>query len=384
MAVRLLILDTELELGGKEKLLVEFIARVDRNRFRIAVCCLKPGGYFKEKIVAMGVPFYDDLLHHRFDALAFRELENVIRTEKSQIVETFAHPNTVIFSFLARLRSLVDRVVVSYHAIGTDAAGTVVKPYLRPLLRRMDAHIAVAEMQKRRLVEEVGLRAETVRVIYNGVDTGAFRRASGDERAATRRALGLPSDAVVLMAVGSLKHIKGVDVLLRAVAPIMLRDARIRLVLVGDGPDRGPLETLAAALGIAGRVSFLGIRADVDSLLRAADALVHASRTEALPTVILEAMATELPVIATRVGGVPEMVEPEQSGLLVPPEDEKTLGSAIERAVADATLRLAWGRRARSIVEDRFRVETMCEHRMGFFEQLLARPPGDAARTTLR
>lgn len=375
MAHRLLILDTELEMGGKEKLLYEFIARADRDRFRIAVCCLRPGGYFKERIVAMGVPFYDNLLHHRFDALAFRELETVIRTEKTQIVETFAHPNTVIFSFLARMRSLVERVVVSYHALGVDARGTVVRPYLRPLLRRMDAHIAVAEIQKRHLVEVEGLRPDSVHVIYNGVDTALFRPASNDERSSMRRALGASDDAMVLMAVGSLKPIKGVDILLRAVAPVMQKHAHVHLVLVGEGPDRTALKSLARELGIADRVLLLGLRDDVDALLRAADALVLASRTEALPTVVLEAMATGLPVVATNVGGIPEMVEHDRSGILVAPEDVAALGAAIERIVVDGALRRTLGLRGRQIVESRFRIETMCESRMAFFEELLARAP---------
>jgi glycosyltransferase involved in cell wall biosynthesis len=376
---RLLILDTELEMGGKERLLYEFVARADRSRFQIAVCCLKPGGYFKDKLVAMGVPFYDNLLHHRFDALAFRELECVIRTEKSQIVETFAHPNTVIFSFLAKLRSLVERVVVSYHAVGTDAHGAVVRPYLRPLLRRLDAHIAVAEIQKRQLVDVEGLRADTVRVIHNGVDTGLFRPADAGERGAVRRALGVGPSDVVLMAVGSLKPVKAMDVLLRAAAPLMRSHDRVRLVVVGDGPDRAALGSLARDLGIADRVSFLGLRTDVDTLLRAADAVVLASRSEALPTVLLEAMATGLPVVATRVGGVPEVVEQDGSGVLVPPDDAGALGVALERVVADEALRTRWGRRGRAIAESRFRIETMCESRMAFFEELLARAHGEAA-----
>jgi glycosyltransferase involved in cell wall biosynthesis len=372
VARRLLILDTELEMGGKERLLHEFIARADRNRFQVAVCCLRPGGYFKERIVAMGIPFYDDLLHHRFDALAFRELENVIRAEKTQIVETFAHPNTVIFSFLAKLRSLVERVVVSYHAIGVDTRGTVVRPYLRPLLRRMDGHVAVADIQKRQLVEVEGLRDETVRVIYNGVDTQVFHPSEPAEWTSTRRSLGMPDDAIVLMAVGSLKPIKGIDILLRAATPVLQKDARARLVLVGQGPDRVALEQLARESGVADRVSFLGLRDDVASLLRAADVLVLASRTEALPTVLLEAAATALPVIATRVGGVPEIVEADRSGLLVPAEDVAALRDAIERVVGDESLRRTLGQRGRAIVETRFRIETMCETKMAYFEELLA------------
>jgi glycosyltransferase involved in cell wall biosynthesis len=320
----------------------------------------------------LGIPFYDDLLRHKFDALAFRELENVIRAEKIEIVETFAHPNTVIFSFMAKLRALVSRVVVSYHAVGTDAHGAVVKPYLRPLLRRMDGHIAVAEIQKRRLVEEEGLSAERIHVIYNGVDTAVFHPATADERAAERARIGVGVDDVVLMAVGSLKPIKGVDVLLRAVAPLMLRDNRVRLVVVGDGPDRGALESAARELSIAHRVSFLGVQADVDARLRAADALVLASRTEALPTVLLEAMATQLPVVATRVGGVPEIVDEGKSGYLVEPEDAGALGDALHRIVADADVRARLGSRGRAIVEARFRIDAMCSNRTAYFESLLA------------
>jgi glycosyltransferase involved in cell wall biosynthesis len=367
-----LILDTELEMGGKEKLLYEFIARADRNRFRIAVCCLKPGGYFKEKIVALGVPFYDDLLRHRFDALAFRELESVLRNEKTEIVETFAHPNTVILSFLARLRMLVARVVVSYHAVGTDAGGAVVRPYLRPILRRLDAHIAVAEVQKRQLVEREGLPEGNVRVIYNGVDTRAFRPAEGSERVSLRRALGLSEADVVLMSVGSLKPVKGIDVLLRSVVPVMHAHARAQLVVVGDGPDRSALELLARELGVSDRVHFAGLRPDVDALLRAADVLVLSSRSEALPTVLLEAMATGLPVVATNVGGVPEIVDAERSGLLVAAEDAAALGFALSRVVSDEPLRRTMGARGRAIVEARFRIETMCENRMAFFDAVLS------------
>ncbi|HEU4928899.1 MAG TPA: glycosyltransferase family 4 protein, partial [Candidatus Krumholzibacteria bacterium] len=302
--------------------------------------------------------------------------------EKVEIVETFAHPNTVIFAFLAKLRSLVQRVVVSYHAVPSGASANVARPYLRPLLRRMDGHIAVAEIQKRRLVEVEGLREENVRVIYNGVDTIAFRSATPVERSVTRRALGLADDDVVLIAVGSLKPIKGVDVLLHAMAPLVRKQPRLRLVVVGDGPDRSALESLARELSMADRVSFLGLRADVDVVLRAADALVLPSRTEALPTVLLEAMASGLPVVATRVGGVPEIVEEGRSGLMVPPEDASALGSVLARVATDATLRRSLGERGRAVVESRFRVETMCENRMAYFEELLARETAIPAVTS--
>jgi glycosyltransferase involved in cell wall biosynthesis len=374
VATRLLILDTELQMGGKEKLLYQFIERAHPRRLRIAVCCLKSGGYYREPIQALGIPFYDGLMRHRYDALAFRTLARIIRAEGAEIIETFAHPSTVVLSFLAKQRRLVERVVVSHHATGSAHNERVIPSFVLPLLRRMDAHVAVAEAQRRYLVEVEGLPADRVRVIYNGVDTDRYHPASPEERAAARRLLGLDEAGVVLMAVGSLKPVKGIDVLIRAAGPVLSSRADSRLALVGEGPDRAALQALARERGVGGRVVFAGLRDDVDVLLRAADALVLPSRSESLPTVVIEAMATGLPVVATRVGGVPELVEPERSALVVPPDDEGALRTALERVVESAPLRRALGARGREVAETRFRLERMCDERHALFTGLVGAP----------
>lgn len=376
---RLLILDNELKMGGKEKLLYEFIARTDPRRLHISVCCLKQGGHYKERIQALGVPFYDGLLAHRFDALAFRPLARLLREARIDVVETFTHPNTVIFSFLARQQQLVSAVVISHHAMGSAYQPRVLPPYVLPLLRRMDLHLAVAEVQKRYLVDVEGLPEDRIRVIYNGVDTTAYHPASREERAAARALLGIPVGDTVLMAVGSLKPLKGIDGLLRAAAPMLRAEASARLVLIGEGPDRAGLEALATELGIGARVLFAGLRDDVDVMLRAADLLVLPSHTEALPTVIIEAMASGLPVVATRVGGVPELVEPDRSALVVVPGDEAALRAAIDRVLADPALRAALGARGRAIAEERFRIEAMCAAREAVFQELGAGSPSRRA-----
>jgi glycosyltransferase involved in cell wall biosynthesis len=370
----ILILETELEMGGKEKLLFQFLERFDRRRFRFSVCCLKQGGYYRDRIRALGIPFYDGLLRHRYDALAFRSLARILREDRVHLIETFTHPNTVLFSSLARQQSLVERVVVSHHAIGSGFKKRVLPGYILPLLRRMDAHLVVAEAQRRYLVDVEKVPEQTVHLVYNGIDAARYRPAAPGERAESRRSLGIPESARVLMAVGSLKPLKGFDLLIRAAAPWLGSHDDARLVLVGDGVDRGMLQELAAQQGAGDRVAFAGLRDDVDVVLRAADALALSSRTEALPTVVLEAMATGLPVIATRVGGVPEIVEAERSAVVVPPDDESALRGAIERVMESADLRRALGARGREIVETRFDLERMCREREAFFEAVLNRP----------
>lgn len=371
MQYHILILDNELDMGGKEKLLFQYLERADRDRFRMSVCCLKRGGYYRDRIRSLGVPFYDGLLRHRYDALSFRALARILRAEKIQLIETFAHPNTALLSFLARRQGLVERVLISHHSTGSAFKQRVLPGYALPFLRRMDAHLAVAEAQRRYLVDVEGIPGERVHLIYNGVDAEQYRPAAPGECQAMRRELGVPGDALVLMAVGSLKPLKGFDALIRAATPVLRSRHDARLVLVGDGPQRDPLQALARGQGIADQVVFAGLRDDVHAVLRAADVLVLSSRTEVLPTVVLEAMATGLPVVATRVGGVPEIVEHERSAILASPDDESSLQAALERVVASPELRRTLGARGRAIVETRFRLERMCAEREALFAKLL-------------
>jgi glycosyltransferase involved in cell wall biosynthesis len=380
MPYRIMILETELEMGGKEKKLFDFIRRTDRSRFRIAVCCLMRGGYFKSKLQGLGVPFYDNLLRHPYDALAFRALRAVLKSEETQIIYTFAHPSTVIFAYLARLSGLIDRFIVSFHATGREEGGRMIPAYLRPLLRRADLLLAVAEMHKDHLVRAEGLPADKIRVIHNGVDTVAYHPAGPEERERTRVALRIPSDAVVIISVASLKPAKNIDVLLRAAAELLRASASTRLLLVGNGPDRDALESMAEALGIRDRVVFAGLRDDIPAMLHAADVLVLPSKwgTETFPNVVLEAMASGLPVVSSDVGSVREMVEEGRSALIVPPDDERSLKVALERVAGDSALRRSMGARGREIAEQRFRIEAMCRKREAVFEELMKPRAADA------
>jgi len=373
MTRRILILDNEFDMGGKEKSLVQFIAHADRKRFHFAMCCLKSGGYFKEALMAMGVPFYDGILRHRFDATGFFGLTRVLRSERPDLIYTFSHPNTVIFSYLAKQRGLADRVVVSYHAMGDTGGTRQVVPYLLPLLRRADALLAVAEIQKDYLVETERLPRDKIRVIHNGVDTSKFQAPTAAERSAIRKELGLGDHEIAIISVASLKPLKRIDALLTAAAGLARAGEAVRVIVVGDGSERAALEKLAAELGIEASVSFLGLRDDVERVLKASDVFVLASRTEAFPNVVLEAMATGVPVIATDVGSVREMVEPDASALIVSPGDDAALAAALRRLAGDAALRARLGARGREIVNERFRFDVMCAKREELFEELIAK-----------
>lgn len=224
------------------------------------------------------------------------------------------------------------------------------------LLRTMDALAARASTQVVAVSEAVrdhllstGVPAQRITVIYNGIDLrGIDASASVEERSTP--------DEIHFGAVGSLTVRKGHRSLLRAFAMVP-RSLRARLTIIGEGPQREPLRSLIEELGIDDRVKLAGYREDVWALLRKLDVYVQPSLHESFGIAILEALASRLPVIATRTGGIPEIIADGSSGILVPPDDAQALAAAMVRIAEDPALRkkLAAGGRAR--VESEFNID---------------------------
>lgn len=214
-----------------------------------------------------------------------------------------------------------------------------------------------------------GVPRERTSVIPSAVDPASLRTAR--DRQAIRRELGVPDDCLCLLCLAALVKRKGIDVLLEAVSRV---DAPLRVLLAGDGEQRDALEAQCRALELADRVRFLGRREDKPELLAACDALVLPSRREGLGVAALEAMACGLPVVASHVGGLAELVGDGETGLLVAPEDPAALATAIARLEKDAELRERLGSAGRRRVEEGHLPEQMCEA----YEQLYRRVLSEA------
>jgi glycosyltransferase involved in cell wall biosynthesis len=174
-----------------------------------------------------------------------------------------------------------------------------------------------------------------------------------------RKELGLPPEGPIIGTVGRLVPIKGHTWLVRAVARVLVEFPQTCVVLVGDGPLLGELKDLAAELGISPHVVFLGTRHDIPECLAVLDLFVLPSLNEGMGRALLEAMAVGCPVVATRVGGIPDIVADGTTGLLVPPRDDRALAEAILTLLWDPSRRAAYGEAARRHVDGRFDVETM-------------------------
>ncbi|MFH1754367.1 MAG: glycosyltransferase [Candidatus Latescibacterota bacterium] len=369
---KILILDNSLNMGGLEKKLFEFVSRIDTDRFAVAICCLKEGGYFREPFKELGVPFYENIQSSRYDPRAYNRLSRIIREEKADIIYSFAHSNTVLLSHIAMMNRLVRAWIVSLHATGSPSGGRLIGPVTKRMLSRVSRFIAVAHEHKKYLVEVEGLPADNIEVIHNGVNVRKYH--PGPAKSALKKELGIEPGDRVITTIASLNPRKRHDLLLQAAADVLERHPRARFLLVGGGPERQRLERMAEDLAIGERVIFAGIRDDVDDILRASELFVLSSMrgTETFPNVLLEAMACGLPVVSTDVGSVRELVAADESATVVPPENAGKLAAAIDTLLADEEKARAFSVAGRRIVEERFTIEQMCEKREKLFDALLA------------
>jgi glycosyltransferase involved in cell wall biosynthesis len=236
--------------------------------------------------------------------------------------------------------------------------------------RLVHAFVAVSEetaafARRRHEVDERRLR-----VITNGIELSRFHPAPAG-RARVRAELGIADDAWVVGTVGRIAAEKNHARLLRAVAPLLGPAAR--LIVAGDGPLLPPLRELAASLGIAPSTHLLGVRRDVPDVLNALDVFAMSSDTEGLPLVVLEAMATGLPVVSTAVGGIANVVDEGDTGFLVPAADEAALRDRIARLQDDRAASRAMGDRARANAVTRYSAERMQRDYLELYARVLSR-----------
>jgi glycosyltransferase involved in cell wall biosynthesis len=256
-----------------------------------------------------------------------------------------------------------------WRTAGDDGAADYVKTRLMALARRRCTArvIAVSEGARRSYIEGGWDVPEHVVTVYNGL---ARAQQPGAGRA-VRAELGVDEGDLLVVTVSALRPEKAHDVTLAAIAALRERFPSLRLVIVGDGPARAEVERAAAPLGDA--VVFAGYRSDVMAVLDAADVLVNPSRTDAFPTALLEAMAAGVPVVATDVGGMPEIVDQGQTGVLIEaPPHPRRLAEALVPLLDDRDLRLALGERARQRFSERFAADRWAERLHAVYEDVVA------------
>ncbi len=239
--------------------------------------------------------------------------------------------------------------------------------------RLVDGYIAISRVI-RDILLDAGVAPERVTVINSGIELKRFTDV-GDHRVSVRGELGIPLDARVIGNVAALAWHKGQKDLLGAMPRVLEAIPDARLVVVGGGEERESLERMAGDLGLGDRVVFTGLRQDVPRLLTAFDVFCMSSYLEGLCTSVLEAFAMKVPVVATRAGGLPEMVDHERTGLLTPARDPEKLAVSLIRLLADRALAIRVAEAAHRLVHERFGMERMVSRTAELYQELLGSQP---------
>lgn len=375
--------------GGMRQHVLSLVASSDRGSFQPVVAC-PPDPLWLEQLRGAGVPAYAlpiaGGLSPARDILAARALHRLMADLRPALIHCHGAKAALVGRLalasaqMAGTARPLPPLLYTVHgpaAPGSRAAALLADLAERALAPLATAFVAVSPALGERLKRAWGIPEGRVYVIPNGVDVAAFHRLP--PRAAARRALGLdPLRPTVGMA-ARLAPGKGVEVFLRAAAVVARRHPEAQFAVAGDGPLRRRVERLAGALGLGGRLRLLGFRSDMPRVLASLDVLVLPSQREGLPLVLLEGLAAGRAVVATRAGGIPDVLWHGRTGLLAPPGDPHALAAAVGLLLEDEVLRRRLGQAGRRHVQRHFSLEMMASRTHALYRILLARGCGAPA-----
>jgi len=328
---------------GVSRLFSWWFPRFDPARFSVSLVGLKHKEPASDLLEEQGIPVAH-LGRGRFDPRILSDLVSLVRAQDTKIL----HVHGYAAADFGRLAARATNTALVLHEHFADPRMPGYQGLADRLLAGLtDRAIAVSGSTRDFLVRERRVPAERVRVIWNGAPLAEFGPVSREVAAATRAAVGLPRDALVVGSIGRLNEQKGHRYLLEAAPALLARDPDARFLIVGDGDLSAPLRQQAQDLGIGESVVFTGHRSDVRELLGAIDVVCMPSLYEGTPLALFEAMAAGRAIVASAVDGCAEILLDGKTGLLVPPRDPAALSQALDRVLAGPALRGTLGAAAR-------------------------------------
>lgn len=371
--VRILHLAGSAEWAGGEVYLLQLAHRLNRNRFSLEIVCPYDGPFVQrlhQEGVAVSVV---DLTRLASPSAIFRLRDLLVRKEAKIVQSHGARSNFYgrVAGRLAGVPAIISTVHNSLYDYpvgrGRKALYLLMDRLTAPLAHRI---VCVADSLAQDLIRRSRLDARQLQVIHNGIDLDRFNPRDVDGLR-VRQQLGLPPGPLIGM-IGRMTPQKGHIYFLQAFARVRDRFPEARALIVGDGPLREELEGMARELKIEEGCIFTGVRSDIPELLSTLDVFVLSSVSEGLPYAVLEAMAMARPVVATRVSGLPEIIEDGVTGLLVPPRNPQALGAAVIGLLQDRDRAQKMGAAGRRTVEEKFGLDRMVQEIERLYEILMS------------
>ena len=371
--IKILYICTWMKIGGAERQLSELIRNLDKKRFHPVLLTLREKGHFYDILEAEGIEVYclgeRPGLNLKFFSSMWKTI-NLIRKGKFHVIQSMEF-NAQTIGRLAALVTGTPVSIVADHYTGHWEESKYKKYVNKILLGVTDRIIFVASNQKMSNCEEESIPPEKGVVIYNGVDPEIFRFRGKSKEMISE--FGMDDDELAVGIVAAIRPEKAHAVFLEAAARVLRNHPKTRFFVIGDGPARPDIESIASKLGIRNRTTFTGFRGDVQDILAVLDLVVLSSypKVESFPMSILEAMGMGKAVVATSVSGLPELVKDGKTGYLVPHSDPEALAGAISRLLADRDLRERFGAEGRKRLVQKFTIEKMTRETEDLYITLL-------------
>jgi hypothetical protein len=358
---------------GSERVLLDLIGNLDSDRFEPIVWCDSPT--LAEEVRATGTTAYQSrfciLLGRAAPRFDLRRYAWLIRNglelvKRHDIRMIHANAGGTAQWTIPVARSAKLPMLIHLHLQDARFRRYKLGLHQAPLI------VGVSKAVVRPLIDD-GMPEARTRVIHNGLDPA---RLEGGDASGLRASLGIRPDAVVATAVAALIKLKGLDLAVRALSHIPKSAPEVHLLVVGEGEERHSLERLVRRLGLERRVHLIGHRSDVGAIYRdATDLAVLSSRRDALPLAAAEAGLAGIPVVGTRIGGIPELVLEEKTGLLVDPESPQALARALHRLAVNPDERRWMGSQGRAWVLEQFTLKRMVSSFQAEYERMISEPP---------
>lgn len=362
-----------IEFGGGDRRIVQIAESLDRRRFRLVVACASDG-LLAKKIQEAGVEVQDVDMSNKCDLRPIFKLAALMKQRNIHIVHTQGARPSFFGRIAARLAGIpiiittIQVVIETYNVTWIKKA--IYKQLDKLTVGFADKVITVSEPLRRTLITNYGVEPSKVIKIYNGIETERYNP-NAYEGAMVKREFGIAQNYSVVGIIARLVYEKAHYLFLQAAARIVENVPDVKFLIVGDGPLKTELEDLARKLGVSQYCLFTGFRDDIPKIISTLDVLVLCSLLEGMPMTILEGMAMAKPVVATNVGGIPELVKDGETGILVPPRDAESLAKAIIALLKDRDKARHMGLFGRRRVEKEFDVEIMVRKTEETYQELI-------------
>jgi len=347
--------------GGAESLLKNFILEAKKNnKFNIEVTTLYSNAIFKEEIKNAGIPVWDLNLKYKYNFLGILKIITLIKKRKYNIIHVHLFPAGIFVALASLLLPKNIKWIFSEHNVFNRRRSFKIFKIIDGFTySRYFKIICVSKQVQSTLLNWMPLIKRKTKVISNAVSISKLLNSNFLKN-------------YDILFVGRLTQAKGVDILLKAIEILKNKyNKHLNIAIVGDGPLRENLNNLAVQLRVNNEVKFLGIRKDIIKLMNSAKIFVLPSRWEGLPMVILEAMSRGMSIIATGVGGIPEVIENEKEGMLISPGDPQALAQTINELLENKELREKLSQAAYEKVREEYSIETYSANMLDLYSSLV-------------